>query len=166
MCSPLAVSGKIKKESQNRTEFLLPLRSLGSSKHVFKMASRRKEKGSTRAEKGRPTYKRPGLRKIASLFTADEWNVLRSRSVVRRRKSEVFEVEIILGERKRKVREFPLFLCTRCIKLISYNPVTYLFVYLVQEVREFLVKWSGWGSEALGTLFKPSNYQVINVHTY
>ena len=85
------------------------MRSLGSSKHIFKMASRRKE---TRREEG--FYGR-----LHRFSTAEEWNVLRLRSVVRRRKSEVFEVEIILGERKRKVREFPLFLCTRCIKLIN-----------------------------------------------
>ena len=73
--------------------------SLGSSKHVFKMASRREE---TRREEG--FYGR-----LHRFSTADEWNVLRPRSVVRKRKSEVFEVEFILGERKRKVREFPLF---------------------------------------------------------
>ena len=39
--------------------------------------------------------------------TADEWNVLCQPSTVRRLKKEVFEVEAILGERKRKVREFP-----------------------------------------------------------
>jgi len=79
--------------------------------------------------------------------TADEWNVLRPRSVIRKRKSEVFEVEFILGERKRKVCEFPLFLCPRCKLIDLIIPVTYLVVYLVREVREFLVKWSGWGSE-------------------
>ena len=39
--------------------------------------------------------------------TADEWSVLRKPSTVRCPKKEVFEVEAILGERKRKVREFP-----------------------------------------------------------
>lgn len=73
--------------------------SLGSSKHIFKMASRREE---TRREEG--YYGR-----LHRFSTADEWNVLRPPSVVRKRKSEVFEVEFFLGERKRKVREFPLF---------------------------------------------------------
>ena len=54
--------------------------------------------------------------------TADEWNVLRPRSVDRKRKSEVFEVEFILGERKRKVREFLVFLCTRCNAAINVMP--------------------------------------------
>ena len=35
----------------------------------------------------------------------------------------------------------------RCKLINLIIPVTYLFVYLVQGVREFLVKWSGWGSE-------------------
>ena len=39
--------------------------------------------------------------------TADEWQVLSQPSTVRRPKREVFEVEAIVGERKRKVREFP-----------------------------------------------------------
>ena len=112
--------------------------SLGSNKHVFKMTSRREE---TRREVG--FYGR-----LHRFSMADEWNVLRPRSVVRKRKSEVFEVQFILGERKRKVREFPLFVDSMYSKLINLTiPVTYLFVYLVQEVREFLVKWSGWGSE-------------------
>ena len=85
--------------------------------------------------------------RLHSFSTADEWNVLRPRSIVRKRKSEVLEVEFILGERKRKVRKFQLFLCTRCKLMNLTIPVTYLFVYLVQEVREFLVKWSGWESE-------------------
>ena len=63
------------------------------------MASHREE---TRREEG--FYGR-----LHRFSTADEWNVLRPRPVDRKRKSEVFEVESILGERKRKVREFPLF---------------------------------------------------------
>ena len=102
------------------------------------MASHREE---TRREVG-------FYRRLHRFSTADKWNVLRPWSVVRKRKSEVFEVEFILGERKRKVHEYPLFVHSMYSKLINLTiPVTYLFVYLVQEVREFLVKWSGWGSE-------------------
>lgn len=45
--------------------------------------------------------------KLNCFSTADEWSVLNQLSTVRRPKKEVFEVEAILGERKRKVREFP-----------------------------------------------------------
>ena len=38
---------------------------------------------------------------------ADEWSFLSQPSTVRGPKKEVFEVKAILGERKRKVREFP-----------------------------------------------------------
>ena len=86
--------------------------SLGSSKHVFKKVSRREETSREEGFYGR----------LHRFSTEDEWNVLRPRSVVRKRKSEVIEVEFILGERKRKVREFSLFLCTRC-KLINLKLV-------------------------------------------
>ena len=46
-------------------------------------------------------------RRLNRFSTADEWNVLSQSSTVRRWKKEVFEVEAIVGERKRKVREFP-----------------------------------------------------------
>ena len=47
-------------------------------------------------------------RRLNRFSTADEWNVLSQPSTVRRsKKEEVFEVEAIVGERKRKVREFP-----------------------------------------------------------
>ena len=65
---------------------------------------------------------------LHSFSTADEWNVLRLRSVVRKRKSEVFQVEFILGERNRKVCEFPLFLCTRCKLIYTWYNSSNLFI--------------------------------------
>ena len=46
-------------------------------------------------------------RRLNRFSTADEWNVLSQPSTVRCPKREVYEVEAIVGERKRKVREFP-----------------------------------------------------------
>ena len=74
------------------------VRRLGSSVRVFPIwrLARREQRQETGF-----------YRRLNRFSTADEWNVLSQPSTVRRPKREVYEVEAIVGEKKRKVREFP-----------------------------------------------------------
>ena len=81
--------------------------SLGSSKHVLV--------GKKHVGKKLGFYGR-----LHRFSTADEWNVLRPRSVIRKRKSQVFEVEFIFPKRKRGSRISALFVHSM-YAYISYN---------------------------------------------
>ena len=90
-------------------------------------------------------------RRLQLFSTANEWEALLVKPKRKRKRNgdDVFEVENILAERKRKVRRFSYLAfsiqLSRHMEFLIMKDSPFTFVF--QGLREFLVKWRGWNSE-------------------